>query len=562
MRNKGISLLIPVLFLLMLALSLGAISAQAEDPSQVEFHSIRGSVTLRPYYNRTADRYELYLPGFLSPEDLQVSTPWYLSVSLPMEGSLPLEEDIPIKLSFLWGTRAGYTLRIYQCAAPQTIWIEAQDGVLEDIHADQSRQREVHVTITDAAGSSEYAGTSTMAGRGNGTWEWEKKPYDLTFSQPVSVGPFEDIDKLCLLAEYYDRSKLRNALSYHAARLLEFPYATEYAFADLYVNGEYLGLYGLATKREYEKHIQSDGIEAVFELSSSGKGQEISTDMGKLVRIRYGNEADIQYKVEQMETALLNRDWETLNRHINLQSWAEKYVLDEFLYNYDLSLTSQYFYLDASDQISCMLPWDYEWVLYPRLYPDAPEKEYALCANWNRDNWYMLLLEQEAFREKVLSILDTVYTPAFFRELEDYMALCQQQIQASWRCDQIRWAESYRSSHGAEPDSFPLEGHRQGFGDYFPLRRQVLEDIFENWEDQCLILFYSQVGEDFWEAPLQLILPRGSDLTAHHQQITAMSPTYPGCCFQGWFTPEGVPLEDISLVTEDLTLVAHYQPLA
>lgn len=553
-RNKGISLLIPILFLAMLALILSV--PQEEAFSQIRFQAESSELSLTPWYHEGEDRYYLFLPSFLSQDDLSPAHPWYIRYEASWKGeekSMPLDQDITVKASFLFGRHRTYTLRLLHCSAERTICIDAKEGTLEYLHADQGREKNVYITFWNQSGLREYEGKTAMSGRGNSTWEWDKKPYNLEFPNPIAVGPFVEIQKLCLLAEFYDLTMMRNAAAYRTAQMLDFPYASPYIYADLFVNGEYLGLYGITTKQEYTKHIAEDGIQAVFELSTSGKGQEFYTDTGKPIRVRYGSEDLIRYKVEAMESALEAQDPDALRQHIDLSSWAKKYAMDELFYNYDLSLTSEYFYLDPEGLIRCMLPWDYEWILYPRMYPHTMETEYALCGYYNLPSWYSALLELEPFREAVREAYDSTYTDDFFGELREYLKSCEEEIRDSWLNDQLRWWDAYQAVHKLSPGSISLSQQSDSLLSGLSLRLAFLKNLFHHWEDYCLITFWSDLDGEITPFKLQLIAPKG-DFTPYHEPIQKSVYAPAGCQMLGVYTEDGVPLEEITVITEDTPL--------
>lgn len=594
MRNKGPSLLIPVLFLAMLVLVGSALGQNADSFFSLRFRADAQDLTLTPWYSEEEDCYYLFLPSFVSPSQLTVTHPWYTRMDSGSAdtGDLPLDQDIPFQISFLWERPRTYTLRLLPCSAEQTICIDAQDGLLSYLGADKQHAQNAFVTFWDGSGQREYAGKTTMSGRGNSTWEhWEKKPYNLNFSQSVTVGPFDQADQLCLLAEYVDSSKLRNALAYHMAQELDFPYSSPYVYADLFVNGEYLGLYGVATKSEYKKHLEEDGIQAVFELTFLEKENTFHTDGGKGLRIYCGDQSLIQYHAEGMEQALENRDPEALAQHIDLESWAEKYALDELLYNYDLSKASEYYYLDDGDRIRCMLPWDYEWTLYPRLSSNQMSTEYALCgyyyfSNWSGSlkesepmgdvvfpvsdgayaeykvaSWYGSLLQIEPFREAVLQTYENVYTDAFFDEITGYLEACRQEIRDSRRSDLVRWSGAYLRSHGAVPWESAYFARPQALAEDLTGRLDYLKALFSNWEDYCLVNFWADISGDISPFKLQLLIPKG-DFTVYHELIANSVYAPDGYTMEGVYAQDGTPLESILTVTEDTPLFIRLCPIS
>lgn len=577
MRNKGISLFIPVLFLIMLVLVGSALEQSADAFSSLQFRADAQDLTLTPWYDEAEDRYYLFLPGFVSPSQLTVTHPWYTRVdSGPVDtGDLPLDQDISVQASFLWEKPRTYTLRLLPCSAEQTICIDAQDGLLDYLNADQKHAQHAFVTFWDGSGQQEYAGKTTMSGRGNGTWNWEKKPYNLNFSQPVTVGPFDQADQLCLLAEYVDSSKLRNALAYHMAQELDFPYSSPYVFADVFVNGEYLGLYGVATKSECKKHLEEDGIQAVFELTFLEKGNTFFLSDKKGLRVYFGDTNLIQYHAEGLEHALESRDGDALIQHIDLKSWAKKYAMDELLYNFDMTKASQYFYLDGDDRIRCMLPWDYEWTLYPRLSSNQMPEEYALCAyysltTWSPSpngaytdyklaNWYGSLLQIAPFRETVLESWESTYTDGFFMEITDYLETCQQEIRDSRRSDLVRWSGAYLRSNGAVPMESAYFDHPQVLAEDLTGRLDFLKTLFSHWEDYCLVTFWADTGEEITPLKLQLLIPKG-DFTTWHELIADSVYAPDGYTMEGVYAEDGTPLERILTVTEDTPLFLRLRP--
>ena len=81
----------------------------------------------------------------------------------------------------------------------------------------------------------------SVRGRGNSTWEWEKKPYALKFDKKQEVLGMPKHKRWCLIANYMDRTHLRNRIAYHLGAHSKLDYTTRNEFAELYMNGEYEG---------------------------------------------------------------------------------------------------------------------------------------------------------------------------------------------------------------------------------------------------------------------------------------------------------------------------------
>ena len=95
-----------------------------------------------------------------------------------------------------------------------------------------------------------------IRGRGNSTWrKSEKKPYRLKFHAPQRLlGPgFANARDWTLLANHGDKTLIRNALTYELGRFVGLPFCPAYLFVDLFVNGQYLGIYQVSDQVEAGK---------------------------------------------------------------------------------------------------------------------------------------------------------------------------------------------------------------------------------------------------------------------------------------------------------------------
>ena len=83
----------------------------------------------------------------------------------------------------------------------------------------------------------------SVRGRGNSTWAWEKKPYALKFDKKQSVLGMPKHKRWCLIANYMDRTHLRNRIAYHLGAHSKLDYTTRNEFVELYFNDVYQGCY-------------------------------------------------------------------------------------------------------------------------------------------------------------------------------------------------------------------------------------------------------------------------------------------------------------------------------
>ncbi|MBQ9544473.1 MAG: CotH kinase family protein, partial [Clostridia bacterium] len=139
--------------------------------------------------------------------------------------------------------------------------IERKSGLLPiiEINTDNgvqitSKTEYVNATISIDAGTSGFESLRTtrvqIRGRGNSTWKWEKKPFKLKFSEDVSLFGLAESNEWALLSNYADKSLLRNALAYEMARCLSFEFTPSQFPVDVYLNGEYQGVYTIGEHLE------------------------------------------------------------------------------------------------------------------------------------------------------------------------------------------------------------------------------------------------------------------------------------------------------------------------
>lgn len=98
---------------------------------------------------------------------------------------------------------------------------------------------------------------ASIRGRGNTTWTYPKKPYYLKLNKEKKKVNMFDTNaksrKYILLANWMDRTNLRNAVAFEAARRTSIKWTPKGEFVDLYLNGEHKGLYYLVEKIEAEE---------------------------------------------------------------------------------------------------------------------------------------------------------------------------------------------------------------------------------------------------------------------------------------------------------------------
>ena len=144
----------------------------------------------------------------------------------------------------------------------KTTTIYNYDGVNPDFESQYKVDNRDWVDATiriEAADGFDNLGemATKIKGRGNSTWAWSKKPYNLKLDSKAKVLGMNKHKRWCLIANAIDRTHLRNWLAYTISREMSFDYAVHGEFAELYfINADgsedYRGLYFLT------EHIKED----------------------------------------------------------------------------------------------------------------------------------------------------------------------------------------------------------------------------------------------------------------------------------------------------------------
>lgn len=236
--------------------------------------------------------------------------------------------------------------------------IKYQDNVLSLVADDEVR---------------EFNGVE-VKGRGNATWVMTKKPYQFKLKQRTNLLDLGKNRKWILLANYNDATNLRTDVAFYVERLIGEDFAYRGEFVELYMNGEYLGLYYLTRGITVGKNavdlkdplgvlVELDNVYARAEdkyyVSSNGEHLTVKDMIDETKRDEAM--ADFLIAFNKLEVAVKEKNYDEIVRLVDIESFAKYYLIEEFLANPDGYFTSQYFYKDGvGDKIHAGPAWDFD----------------------------------------------------------------------------------------------------------------------------------------------------------------------------------------------------------
>ena len=278
---------------------------------------------------------------------------------------------------------SAVNLTVMQSGLPG-VYVDLGAATLSDIHADKDAKfGGTNVFITRGGETVLAESGAEIKGRGNSTWrEYEKKGYQIKFSEKISVLGMTAAKKWVLLANASDDSLMRTKLVSEAAKNMDMAFAPSFEYVDLWVEGEYLGTYLLGEKVEIAKGRLSlkDSQGALFEHDEDFYLEEeywlISDLLDRhftLKEIVTESDTQIDMAMTDFEAAVdglgkllystppSELTLELLSGYIDVDSFAKYYIVNEYAQNRESFSTSFYWYKDGPEDVLHLGPiWDFD----------------------------------------------------------------------------------------------------------------------------------------------------------------------------------------------------------
>ena len=284
--------------------------------------------------------------------------------------------------------------------------------------------------------------TAKIRGRGNSSWEYPKKSYKLKLDDSTDLFGNGKARTWALIANYGDLSLLRNYLAYSIASLFDTQkFTTTTQFVDLYLNGEYLGVYLLCEQTEVHKNridiTENDTIDTGYlvELDSreDGEGFYINEKFYSIKSpdtdselFSEENREFIKSYLEQCMEAINGSDYSEIETLIDVKSFAQAYIVFELFNCVDVGYASFYMYKDAGGKLQCGPVWDFDRSLGVTGNQHGADDFATLWAKEN-NAWFKGLLNHTEFislvseqiveySDRILSTLNECYEFAYANE--------------------------------------------------------------------------------------------------------------------------------------------------
>lgn len=277
---KALFLVLPLLMLSHLAL--------AEKSAAIPLCGDMVEICLVPSEQVNAENCEpgnwLFLPAFAQREEAVLLID-EARQSMPALSPVMGEEGV-----FSGSTDSGETLYVMQSQNLRTLFLFSDDPENQGRQWVENCERheneaQASMALVAADGTVDYAGhIKKLRGRGNGTWRWAKKPYQLKLDDKADLLNLGDPDERnrtwVLLALATDATMLHDRVALDLGLEMGLNETSHSEHVDLYYDGEYRGTYLLCEKVEVGKgRVNEMNSTKLVEQLNEAVGQENLEDL-------------------------------------------------------------------------------------------------------------------------------------------------------------------------------------------------------------------------------------------------------------------------------------------
>ena len=386
-----------------------------------------------------------------------------------------------------------YNIHFLTSEAAESLYVKmTQNKDLEYIHKNKLEENSGILLTIDQLGNIHKETLKGIYGHGNDSWAAQKKSYNLKLKNKAELFGMGENEEFALLAGYRDDSLMSYVSTTSFIQELGFEYAPEFRLVNLYIEGEYAGVYFLAEKIEIDKNridisnvyeetkAENHGFldDASFikwkdentlaerysykiknlpedltggyllEIDVEDYGKDESrfvTDRGIKVtmkRAKYSSEEAVNYIADywqEFEDALYSENGKnSQNRHyseyIDMDSYVMQWLLYELVQEGSMS-SSIYFYKESSltgdGLLHACFPWDMEhsYLVYGPIQEMWLKESETLNGYWSRF-WI-----HEDFRTAANKIWKTRFIPAIEQMTDENLTITNSGVK------NLRWYE-------------------------------------------------------------------------------------------------------------------------
>ena len=336
-----------------------------------------------------------------------------------------------------------------------------------------------YVSVNGRGSYPHYSGKAKIRGRGNSTWEWyDKKPYRIKLDKKAPILGLEANKDWVLLANYRDVTDLMNTFVFEAGHWLNMPCTNHTRYTEVFLNGEYIGLYQLTEQVEQGKGRvaidEQHGILLALDLDDGPGLSPKATDnfysevFNLPICIKHPDEDDLTEALKdsikqvfaELEAAINNKSFSQANKLMDLRTFVRYLILQELVLNVELvAPRSVFIHKDV----------DGKWTMGPLWDFDAGyDFDWATMTTGHNyfSNHRELVLGTDPYRHR--GCYDGGISPFFTRLFgnhgfvtlfkEEWNAMKNEIVERNWEQVELYLDELHRGTITREFTRWPLRG--------------------------------------------------------------------------------------------------------
>ena len=311
-------------------------------------------------------------------------------------------------------------------------------------------------------GTDELPGLPTakcrIRGRGNTTWEWPKKPYLIAFDEQQGVFGMHKHKRWVLLANFMDRTLMRNMVSMKVASFMTHLAWTPHSVpVELVLNGKHRGTYLLIEQVRVDKDrvniSKTDGY--LFELDfhydnpvqwidphgtcwGMGNGIPFGIKYPDSDEITAQQKAYAKSYISEVASVVYGDGFADPEngyaKYLDVDSFIDYWIVFEVMTNHELNNPgSVFFHKDKDGLLTAGPVWDFDWgVLSFNTSPQG--KTGLVCGD---AIWYSRLFKDPAFKARVKARFQELLPQ--LETIPDYMEECRALLKESAKLNFAMW---------------------------------------------------------------------------------------------------------------------------
>ena len=349
--------------------------------------------------------------------------------TIPYTSELIIDYSKPVKVTVgnEIGEKKDYIINVHSFTGLPVMYINVNDN--KEITSKKSYLAATIKLVEDinTKGPGDvFEANLKIRGRGNTTWGRPKKPYKLKFYDKVSLFG-EPYDKeWVLLANYMDKTAIRNELSFYMGReLSNLPYTCRTHYVELFLNNQYVGTYQLGEQQKISEgrvNVTNEGF--LVEIDSKAEADDITFTIPTIPQPINIKDPEVEVGSAQYNSivAVLTKASESLfsetwldpelgyKNYIDIDSFIDWFLINEIGKNQDAVFFTSCFMNYKPGGKLCMGPlWDFDLAYGNANYGTDTPNPIGWYIKTNV-NWYARMFNDPEFVRKAKERFEHYYS--------------------------------------------------------------------------------------------------------------------------------------------------------